>query len=60
MRTAICELERRGLIEMAGEERWRFTDRGKRMVATEPLSDCLSCRCRIEEGMEYELGGEDD
>jgi hypothetical protein len=60
MRMAICELERRGLIERTEEGRRRFTDRGKRMASTEPLSDCLSCRCRIEEVMEYELGGEDD
>jgi hypothetical protein len=60
MRMAIDELMRRGLIEPTEDGRMRFTERGRRMVVTEPLSDCLSCRCRIEEVMEYELGGEDD
>ncbi len=60
MDMAICELERRGLIEPSGDGRRRFTERGKRMAVTEPLSDCLSCRCRIEEVMEYEMGGDDD
>jgi predicted transcriptional regulator len=59
-RMAISELERRGLIEPTEDGRMRFTERGRRMLVTEPLSDCLSCRCRIEEVMEYELGGEDD
>jgi hypothetical protein len=60
MRMSISELERRGLIEPTGDGRRRFTERGGRMVATEPLSDCLSCRCRIDEVMEYELGGDED
>jgi|GEM_PF-1126163 len=60
MNAAICELERRGLIEPTSDGRRRFTERGKRMVVTEPLSDCLGCRCRIEEVMEYEMGGDED
>jgi len=60
MSLALDELERRKLIEMAEDGRRRFTERGMRMVVTEPLEDCLSCRCRIEEVMEYELGGDDD
>ncbi|MBI0582215.1 MAG: hypothetical protein JET69_04285 [Methanomassiliicoccales archaeon] len=60
MAMAIYELERRGLVEIADQGRMRLTERGRRMVVTEPLSDCLSCRCRIEEVMEYEMGGDDD
>ncbi len=60
MAMAIQELERRGLIEVLGAGLYRFTERGVRMTATEPLSDCLCCRCRIEEVVEYELGGDED
>jgi hypothetical protein len=58
--SSIQELERRGLIEVVPEGGRRLTDRGARMVETEPLSDCLSCRCRVEEVLEYELGGDED
>lgn len=60
MSMAIQALEGHGLVERTGEGRLRLTERGARMAVTEPLSDCLSCRCRIEEVMEYEMGGEDD
>jgi hypothetical protein len=60
MSMALSELERRELVEATEDGRLRFTERGVRMVQTEPMTDCLGCRCRIEEVMEYELGGEDD
>jgi hypothetical protein len=60
MAMAIQELERRGLIEAVDAGLYRFTERGARMTATEPVSDCLCCRCRIEEVVEYELGGDED
>jgi hypothetical protein len=60
MDSAIGELERRRLIESTDDGLRRFTERGARMVDTEPLSDCLSCRCRVEEVMEYEMGGDED
>ena len=60
MSMAMGELERRGLIETMDHGLRRFTERGARMVQTEPMADCLGCRCRIEEVLEYELGGDDD
>lgn len=58
--TSIDELVRRGMMERTEREHHRMTERGARMIETEPLSDCLSCRCRIEEVVEYELSGEED
>jgi hypothetical protein len=58
--TSIDELVRRGLVECAEHEHHRMTERGARMIETEPLSDCLKCRCRVEEVLEYELGGDED
>ncbi len=58
--TSLEELEVRGLIERVADGRRRITEKGTRMVETEPLSDCLSCRCRVEEVMEYEMSGDED
>jgi endonuclease V-like protein UPF0215 family len=58
--TSIHELVSRGLVERAEGDHHRLTERGARMIETEPLSDCLSCRCRVEEVLEYELGGDED
>ena len=58
--SSIQELERRGLMESTPDGMMRLTEKGGRMVETEPLSDCLNCRCRVEEVMEYELSGDDD
>jgi len=60
MDMTISELERRDLIEVTEDGLRRFTEKGRRMVRTEPLSDCLGCRCRIEEIVEYELCGDDE
>jgi hypothetical protein len=57
---SIAELASRGLIELHEDRIRRMTDRGARMSQTEPLNDCLSCRCRVEELMEYEMGGDED
>jgi len=58
--SSICELERRGLVESGEDGMMRLTEKGAKMVETEPLSDCLNCRCRVEEVMEYEMGGDED
>ncbi|HUT26894.1 MAG TPA: hypothetical protein VMW85_02460 [Methanomassiliicoccales archaeon] len=58
--TSIEELRSRGLIEVGEGRVRRLTEKGARMIGTEPLSDCLGCRCRVEELLEYELGGEED
>jgi len=58
--TAMLELEERGLVEMEGGQVRRMTARGARMAQTEPLTDCVNCRCRVDEMMEYELGGDEE
>lgn len=58
--TAMLELEQRGLVEMEGGRVKKMTARGARMAQTEPLTDCVNCRCRVDEMMEYELGGDED
>lgn len=58
--TALNELASRGLVELQENRLRRMTDKGVRMTQTEPLNDCLSCRCRVEELMEYEMGGDED
>ncbi|MCX6650541.1 MAG: hypothetical protein NT131_02635 [Methanomassiliicoccales archaeon] len=58
--SAIVELSTRGLVELAEGKLRRITERGARMAQTEPLNDCLSCRCRVEEVLEYEMGGDED
>ncbi len=60
LRASIQELERRGLVECTEGKLRRMTERGARMAHIEPLLDCLSCRCRVDELMEYELDGEED
>ena len=57
---SIQELADRGLVELCDGKVSRMTERGARMAEAEPLSDCLSCRCRVEEVLEYELGGDED
>jgi hypothetical protein len=60
VQSSIQELADRRLVELCEGKVGRMTERGARMAEAEPLSDCLSCRCRVEEVLEYELVGDED